>query len=280
MTIRASFVRAGAVALPLGLAATAGHAANLVDVAGGMEQLSTFNDAIAAAGLEEKLAGEGPFTVFAPSNQAFEQLPQPLLSKLLEEAHQAELTRLLEHHVIDGKAVSAKDVVGRETEVETAAGDQLTVDGTGSIVLVIPTGMTVARAGDQVMVERRAAVAVAPSVEVGAGEEAAESTEVAEDSDMPATEHQQEVLASDTEVDTRQTAPEGEMPATQHQEEVLASDAETDTGQAAESGMPATQHQEEVLASQPEGDSGQAGTAARCCVRGVSSRPISRPTMA
>ena len=75
-----------------------------------MQQLSTFNDAIAASGLADTLAGEGPFTVFAPTDQAFAQLPQPLLSKLLEEGHQAELTKLLEHHLIDGKAVTAKDL--------------------------------------------------------------------------------------------------------------------------------------------------------------------------
>ena len=76
MIMRSTIAKATAVALPIGLGATAGHAADLVEVAGGMQQLSTFNDAIAAGGLADTLAGEGPFTVFAPTDQAFAQLPQ------------------------------------------------------------------------------------------------------------------------------------------------------------------------------------------------------------
>jgi uncharacterized surface protein with fasciclin (FAS1) repeats len=204
MTIRTSLAMAGAVALPLGFVATAGQAAKLVDTAAGMDQLKTFSDAIAAAGLEQQLSGAGPFTVFAPTDAAFQQLPQPILSKLLEEGHAAELTELLKHHVIDGQALRAKDVLGRTAEIETAGGDQLTVDGTDSVVLLIPAGVTVARSGD--------------------GGQSAEQTEVTADGNMPASEHQEEVLNSDVGDETRQTAPAGGMPATEHQKEVLGQD--------------------------------------------------------
>jgi len=121
---------------------------------------------------------------------------------LLKQEHQSVLAKLLSQHVVDGKAIAAKDVAGREMSVDTAAGDRLTVDGSGSVILVVlpspsDDGATAAGEGTQ-------------------------RTEVAEDSDMPVTEHQQEVLASDVSEETRQTAPAGAMPATEHQEEVLA----------------------------------------------------------
>jgi uncharacterized surface protein with fasciclin (FAS1) repeats len=195
MTMRASFARAGAIALPLGLAVSAAQAANLVDVAGKMDQLGTFSDAIAAAGLEDKLTGEGPFTIFAPTDQAFQQLPQPILSKLLEEGQQGELAKLLQYHVVEGKAVTAKDV-GQETTVDTMADDQLKIEGGGSTLVLIPSGAEGAQAA---------------------------RTEITAGSDMPATQHQEQVLRTKPEEETRQTAPQGgDMPATQHQEEVLA----------------------------------------------------------
>jgi len=202
MTVRTSLWKAAAAALPLGLAATAVHAADVLETAQGMDELSTFGEAVAAAGLEQKLKGEGPFTVFAPTNQAFERLPQSVQDDLLKQEHHSVLAKLLSHHVVDGKAIAAKDVAGREMSVDTAAGDQLTVDGTGSVILV---------------------VLASPSDDgATAGGEGTQRTEVAEDSDMPVTEHQKEVLASDVSEETRQTAPAGAMPATEHQEEVLA----------------------------------------------------------
>ncbi len=230
MSKRASFAKAGAIALPIGLAVSAAQAESLVDIAGQMDQLSTFNDAVAAAGLEEKLAGEGPFTIFAPSNEAFEQLPG--LSKLLEEGHQAELAKLLEHHLIAGKAVTAEDAGDGETAVDTAAGERLTIDASGGTLVVTQAG--------------------------------APSTSVAEGTNMPVTEHQQEVLKPEVAEEARQTAADGGMPATEHQQEVLAEDqagagAGGAAGTAVTEGtdMPVTGHQQQVLRSNVEQDARQ-----------------------
>ena len=65
-----------AVALPLGVAGTAGHAADIVDTAAGAGQFEALVSAVEAAGLVETLKGEGPFTVFAPTDEAFAKLPQ------------------------------------------------------------------------------------------------------------------------------------------------------------------------------------------------------------
>jgi uncharacterized surface protein with fasciclin (FAS1) repeats len=202
MTVRTSFCKATAVALPLGLAATAADAADLLETAQGMDELSTFSEAVAAAGLEQQLEGEGPFTVFAPTNAAFDQLPQSVRDDLLKQEHQSVLAKLLSNHVVEGKAIAAKDVAGREMSVDTGAGDQLTVDGTESVIVVVLASPS----GD-----------IATATEGGT-----QRTEVAEGSDMPVTEHQQEVLESDVSEEARQTAPAGGMPATEHQEEVLA----------------------------------------------------------
>ena len=242
MTVRTSFCKATALALPLGLAATAVHAADLLETAQGMDELSTFSEAVAAAGLEQQLKGEGPYTVFAPTNQAFEQLPQSVRDDLLKQEHHSVLAKLLSHHVVDGKAIAAKDVAGREMSVDTAAGDQLTIDGTESVIVV---------------------VLASPSSDVAtATDGGTQRTNVTEGSNMPVTEHQKEVLAPDVSEEARQTAPAGGMPATEHQEEVLAPDVSEDTRQTAPAGgMPATEHQEEVLAEgeQPAAGSDQAG---------------------
>jgi uncharacterized surface protein with fasciclin (FAS1) repeats len=231
MTVRTSFCKATALALPLGLAATAAHAADLLETAKGMDELSTFREAVAASGLEKQLRGEGPFTVFAPSDQAFEQLPQ--LNELLKPEHQSELMKLLSHHVVEGKAVNAQDVAGREMSVDTATGGQLTVDGSGSVILV--------------------ALAPASAGAATAGGEDAQRTEVAEHSDMPVTEHQKQVLSSDVGAETRQTAPTGGMPVTEHQQEVLAEGDPPAAG--SEAGGEMTDHAS-VVESGVEADNG------------------------
>lgn len=198
MTVRTSFRKVTALALPLGLAATATYAADLLETAKGMDELGTFNEAVAAAGLEEQLKGEGSYTVFAPTDQAFAQLPQSVRDDLLKQEHRSVLAKLLSHHLVEGKAIAAEDLTGREMSVESAAGDQLTLDGTESVIVVVLGSPAAATDGGM------------------------QRADVAEGSDMPVTEHQKEVLASEVSEGTRETAPAGGMPATEHQEEVLA----------------------------------------------------------
>jgi hypothetical protein len=68
--------------------------------------------------------------------------------------------------VIEGKEIKASQVIGTQTEVDTLSGDRLTVDGTGQTVLLVPTGLTITRVGDRVVVEREVAAVTAPAVEV------------------------------------------------------------------------------------------------------------------
>ncbi|MFT4751231.1 MAG: putative surface protein with fasciclin (FAS1) repeats [Neolewinella sp.] len=100
----------------------------IVEVAAGNSDFTTLVAAVKAAGLAETLMGEGPFTVFAPTNTAFENLPAGLVTALLKPENKATLQKILTYHVVSGNLM-AKDVVAAIT-----AGDGVvkpaTVEGT------------------------------------------------------------------------------------------------------------------------------------------------------
>jgi len=81
--------------------------------------------AVKAAGLVDTLAGEGPFTVFAPTNDAFAKIPEETLNGLL--ADKDALTAVLLRHVVPGAALKARDVPKGTTTVKTAGGEEIDV---------------------------------------------------------------------------------------------------------------------------------------------------------
>merc|ERR1719458_2471341 len=81
--------------------------------------------AVKAAGLVDTLAGAGPFTVFAPTNDAFAKVPKDALNALL--ADKEALTAVLLRHVVPGAALTAQDVPVGSTDVKTAGGEEITV---------------------------------------------------------------------------------------------------------------------------------------------------------
>merc|ERR1711874_488933 len=91
-------------------------------------QLSTLLAAVKAADLVETLSGEGPFTVFAPTNDAFAKIPADTLNGLL--ADKEALTAVLLRHVVPGAALKARDVPHGTTPVKTAGGEEITVSRT------------------------------------------------------------------------------------------------------------------------------------------------------
>lgn len=100
-----------------------GDGETLLELAAGSEQLTTLVAAVEAAGLSEALAGEGPLTVFAPTNEAFAALGEETLKELLSESGRPRLQRILQHHVIAG-ALTSGDVVGAD-QLGTLAGTSL-----------------------------------------------------------------------------------------------------------------------------------------------------------
>ena len=107
--------------LALGLSVSA-QAKDIVDTAVGAGNFKTLAAALTAAGLIDTLKGKGPFTVFAPTDEAFAKIPKADLDALLKD--KAKLTAVLTYHVVPGK-VMAKDV--KAGKVKTVQGSELTI---------------------------------------------------------------------------------------------------------------------------------------------------------
>ena len=114
----------------LSLAALGAQAKDIVDTAVGAGNFKTLATALTAAGLIDTLKGNGPFTVFAPTDAAFAKIPKADLDKLL--ADKAKLTAVLTYHVVPGK-VMAKDV--KAGKVKTVQGGEITVATTGGVTV-------------------------------------------------------------------------------------------------------------------------------------------------
>ncbi len=106
---------------------------SVVEIAQSNPEFSTLVQAISAAGLAETLAEEGPFTVFAPTNSAFEALPAGTVESLLEDPEGA-LTQILLYHVVSGKVSS--DQVVNLTEAPTINGEKINIKvENGAVIL-------------------------------------------------------------------------------------------------------------------------------------------------
>ena len=104
------------------------QAKDIVDTAVAAGNFKTLATALTAAGLVDTLKGPGPFTVFAPTDEAFAKVPKADLDALLKD--KAKLTAVLTYHVVPGK-VMAKDV--KAGEVKTVEGSSLTVTTMGGV---------------------------------------------------------------------------------------------------------------------------------------------------
>lgn len=94
-------------------------------------QFATLVTAVKAADLVETLSGPGPFTVFAPTNDAFAKIPAETLQAVL--ADKAKLTSILTYHVVSGKVMAA-DVVSL-TEAKTVQGGTLKIDASNGVMI-------------------------------------------------------------------------------------------------------------------------------------------------
>ena len=118
-----------ALALTLG-SATAALAADIVETAVQAGSFKTLVAAVQAAGLVDTLKGPGPFTVFAPSDEAFAKVPKEALDALLKD--KAALTKVLTYHVVSGKVMAADVKAGK---VRTVQGQELTLGTTGGVTV-------------------------------------------------------------------------------------------------------------------------------------------------
>ncbi|QIL74474.1 fasciclin domain-containing protein [Hymenobacter sp. HDW8] len=131
---------------------------NLAENAMAVSQISTLTTALKAAGLDDEAASAGPFTVFAPTNAAFEALPKGALDGLLKPESKEKLAGLLTYHVVKGRLMAAdlKDgqqlttVQGEKLTVSTAGG-KVTVNGANVVQADVLSNNGVAHVIDQVL---------------------------------------------------------------------------------------------------------------------------------
>ncbi|RDC60686.1 uncharacterized protein HME9302_01901 [Alteripontixanthobacter maritimus] len=107
---------------------TVTDAGTLVEVAQGDENFSTLVSAVTAAGLGETLSGEGPYTIFAPTNAAFDKLPAGTLDTLTMDENKEQLSGILTYHVVSGETM-AEALTTAITDAGDAGYDITTVNG-------------------------------------------------------------------------------------------------------------------------------------------------------
>jgi uncharacterized surface protein with fasciclin (FAS1) repeats len=133
--------------------------AHTLDAAMGVGSFDTFHAALRATGLSATLDRDGPFTVLAPTDEAFAALPDGTVDRLMRPEHRDELAELLRAHMLEGE-LRAADVIGERREVQTLAGTTLTIDsvaaldigGASALALDIPATNGVIHVIDRVIV--------------------------------------------------------------------------------------------------------------------------------
>jgi len=133
MNIRKTFtMAASAIVLSAGVASA--QEMDIVDTAVAADDFNTLVAAVEAAGLVETLKGEGPFTVFAPTDEAFAALPEGTLESLLMPENIDTLIAILTYHVIPG-AVMSGDIAGQELSVATVQGAEIAINATDGVMV-------------------------------------------------------------------------------------------------------------------------------------------------
>lgn len=129
---------AGAMALAVGISAasmTARAADDIVDTAVKAGSFKTLVAAVKAAGLVDTLKGKGPFTVFAPTDDAFAKLPKGTVDNLLKPENKAQLTSILTYHVVAGKYDAARITKARTKHygIKSVQGADISVNFTNGV---------------------------------------------------------------------------------------------------------------------------------------------------
>jgi uncharacterized surface protein with fasciclin (FAS1) repeats len=138
--IRRTFIAlAATTALATGVFA-AGHTKDIVDTAVDAGSFTTLVAAVEAAGLVDTLKGEGPFTVFAPTDEAFAALPAGTVEDLLKPENKDQLVKILTYHVVPGKVMSGD--LSNDMKAATVEGGEVTIMTEGGVMVNDATVVT------------------------------------------------------------------------------------------------------------------------------------------
>lgn len=129
-----NFAAAAAIAVTGLVASAQAYAADIVDTAVAAGDFKTLVAAVQAAGLVDTLKGKGPFTVFAPTDEAFAKLPAGTVETLLKPENKDKLVAILTYHVVPGKVMAA-DVAGKELMVKSVEGAEIDVKGKDGVTV-------------------------------------------------------------------------------------------------------------------------------------------------
>jgi uncharacterized surface protein with fasciclin (FAS1) repeats len=123
-----------ALAMTVTSSSTRAQSKDIVDTAVAAGSFNTLAKALTAAGLVDTLKGEGPFTVFAPTDAAFAKLPAGTVESLLKPENKAKLQRVLTYHVVAGRVTAAQVVKMRSAKA--VSGDSITIAAKNGGVMV------------------------------------------------------------------------------------------------------------------------------------------------
>ena len=129
-----NILAASAIAFSGFAATSSAFAGDIVDTAVGAGDFKTLVAALQAAELVDTLKGDGPFTVFAPTDEAFAKLPAGTVDDLLKPENKAKLVSILTYHVVPGKVMAA-DVTGKETMATSVQGAEIDVNGMEGVMV-------------------------------------------------------------------------------------------------------------------------------------------------
>ena len=132
-----------ALAVPIALGAWTVQAADILETAEQAGRFDGFLQLLEASGMAETLEGEGPFTVFAPTDEAVGRLPPGTQEPLLAEGNRKPLEAIVQSHIVADAAIRAGDLLGRAVEVATMGGGTLAIDGTTAVIMLVPVEVTI-----------------------------------------------------------------------------------------------------------------------------------------
>jgi uncharacterized surface protein with fasciclin (FAS1) repeats len=132
-SLKRTFASLTAVAA-LVAATSVAHAADIVDTAVSAGSFKTLVTAVQAAGLVDTLKGSGPFTVFAPTDDAFAKLPMGTVDNLLKPENRDKLVAILTYHVVPGKVMSG-EIAGKTMGVKSVQGSMIDVDARNGVTV-------------------------------------------------------------------------------------------------------------------------------------------------
>ena len=153
MSHSATLSRAAALAIPVTVGAWTVEAADLIQTAEQVGRFNSFLGVLEATGMADMLKREGPFTVFAPTDEAFAQLPPGTLDRLLAEDEL--LQKAVQSHIVIDAAIPAGDLLGQAVEVATLGGGTLAIDATSGVIFLVPIEVSVTEVEGQTVVGQK-----------------------------------------------------------------------------------------------------------------------------